>query len=490
MNRERRRWAGALGLALLFLALGAYHIDRPGLQSDETLFVHGVWESGTVTQFTRVFGWRFPLMQMGYLGALKSILYQPIFGWFGVSAASVRLPMVLAGAATVALTFLLMWRLSGERAAWVSGALLAVDPTFLFTTRCDWGPVAIERLLAVGGVSLFVGGRLNWGAFLFGLALWNKSTFLWTLIGLGAGMALVYRSQLLRVRPAALGVALLCFSAGAYPWIRYNVKSQGGTAKATARFDAGDLHGKLFQLRSSLEGTTLYGYMTRGSDSRPWPRANLSFWLLLASAISAVVARERLAMFFLAVMAAGWLAMAFTYTAGTSPHHIVLLWPWPQCMIGLAASQWRRFTAAAILGVLASAGVVMGHYRLIDRYGANRPWSEAIYPAVARIQAERPAGVFVADWGILEQIILFTRGALPFEVGFHRDLPPQQLAARPGWIFVSHVDGYEEFPGVNKQWKKVPGLQRIEIALIKDRQGFPVYQLFRFVPVAPAASRP
>ncbi len=486
MSPERRRWAGALGLALVFFALGAYHIDRPGLQSDETLFVHGVWESGTVTQFTRVFGWRFPLMQMGYLGALKSILYQPIFGLFGVSAASVRLPMVLAGAVTVALTFLLMWRLSGERAAWIAGALLAVDPTFLFTTRCDWGPVAIERLLAVGGVLLFVHGRLNWGAFLFGLALWNKSTFLWTLIGLGAGMVVCYRPRLMRVRPAAFGVALLCFSAGAYPWIRYNVKSQGGTAKATARFDASDLNGKFFQLRSSLEGSALYGYMMRDGDARPWPRASFTPWLLLVAGVSAALARHRLALFFMTVTAAAWLAMALTYSAGGSAHHVVLLWPWPQCIIGLwAGSLGRRIKVVAVLCVLGSAAVVMRHYVLIDRYGSLTPWSEAIYPMTARIQAERPSGVFVGDWGMLEQIILFTRGTLPFEIGFHRaDVPPERFAGRPGWIFVSYVDALEAFAGVNKQWKKVPGFQRIEIAVIKDRQGFPVYQLFKFVPVA------
>ena len=103
----------------------------------------------------------------------------------------------------------------------------------------------------------------------------------------------------------------------------------------------------------------------------------------------------------------------------------------------------------------------------------------------ARIQAERPSGVFVGDWGMLEQIILFTRGTLPFEIGFHRaDVPPERFAGRPGWIFVSYVDAREAFAGVNKQWKKVPGFQRIEIALIRDRQGFPVYQLFKFVPVA------
>ena len=486
MSLERRRWAGALGLALAFFAAGAYHIDEPGLQADETLFVQGVWENGRVEQETRVFGWRFPLMQMPYLGGLKPVLYVPVFKLFGVSAASVRLPMVLAGAVTVALTFLLLWRLSGsERAAWLGGALLAADPTFLFTTRCDWGPVALERLLCVGGAMFFVTGRINWGAFLFGLALWNKSTFLWTLIGLAAGMAIVYRAKL-RIRPLALGLALLCFSAGAYPWIRHNVRTRGGTARVTARFDASDLNGKLFQLRSSLEGTSVYGYLMRDGDAGPWPRANAMPWLLMAAAVLAAVSRHRLALFFMTVMGAAWLAMALTYGAGGSSHHVVLLWPWPHCIVALAAARWRWWFAPIVaLGVLMSAGVVVRHYVLLDRYGSNPPWSEAIYPLAARIAAEQPRGLVVTDWGLLEPVLLFTRGAVPFEVGFHRHLPPEHFASLPGWIFAGHVDGREAFQGVNALWKQVKGYRRVEMGVFKDRQGFPIFELFRFERYSP-----
>ena len=478
-NAERRRVAGALGLAVLFLAAGAYHIDRPGLQADEALFAHGVWERGVVELFTRVFGLRIALMQMPYLGAMKSILYQPIFAWLGASAAVVRLPMVLAGAGTVALTFLLLWRLRGEGAAWIGGALLAADPTFLFTTRCDWGPVALERLFAVGGVLLFAQGRLGWGAFLFGLALWNKTTFVWTLMGLAAGMMVAYRSRL-RVRPAALGFALLCFAIGAYPWIRYNVRSHGGTAKVAAHFDASDLGGKLRLLHTSLRGEALYGYLVRDRDVRPWPRATITAWLLMAAVIAAAVYRDLLALFFITVMASAWLAMAFTDGGGASAHHVVLLWPWPHCIIALAAARQRIFLPVAMAGVLMGAGVIVRHYALLDRFGADPPWSDAIYPLVARVEAEQPRGVFGTDWGILDQTLLLTQGAMPLEVAFRRHQPPEFFAGRRGWIFAGHVDTREAFQGVNEMWRKVPGFRRVGIAFIRDGQGFPIFELFRF----------
>ncbi len=476
----RRRQTGALALALVFFATAAYQIDRPGLHADETLFAQGVWERGAVEFFTRVFGWRVPLMQMPYLGALKSILYQPIFALAGVSAAAVRLPMLLAGAVTVALTFFLLWRLAGERPAWIGGGLLAVDPTFLFTTRCDWGPVALERLLAVGGVLLFSQGRFSCGALLFGLTLWNKTTFVWTLFGLTAGLLLCYPVKL-RITWLRFVLALLCFAAGAYPWLRYNVRSQGGTVQATARFDSSDLAGKARVLRYSLEGSALYGYLMRDDGkASPWPRTNITPWLLLAGVVAAAACRDRLALFFALVTAVAWLAMALTKDAGGSSHHAVLLWPWPHCVIALAAARWRVFTIAAVFGMLMSAGVVVRHYSLIDRLGSDTPWSEAIYPLTVRVQQERPAGVFLTDWGIGEQLLLSSRGQMPLESAIFREMPPADFAARRAWIFVGHVDSREALKGANEPWRQVPGFRRVGIATIRDRQGVEVFELFKF----------
>jgi hypothetical protein len=49
----------------------------------------------------------------------------------------------------------------------------------------------LQHLLVVSGCLLIARGRPSWGAFLFGLALWNKAIFLWTLAGLGVAALLV-----------------------------------------------------------------------------------------------------------------------------------------------------------------------------------------------------------------------------------------------------------------------------------------------------------
>ncbi len=483
----QRRAAGAVLLAALFFAIAAYQIDRPGLQADELLFVQGVWEGGTVALETRVFGHRVPLMQLAYLGSLKSILYKPILAAFGVSAAAVRLPMVAVAAATVALTFLLLWRMAGERAAWMGGTLLALDPTFMFTTRCDWGPVAIERFLAVAGLMCFERRRINLGAFLFGLALWNKTTFLWTLIGLAVAVAAAYRREL-RARLAwrGAGLALLCFALGAYPWIRYNVRTSGGTAAATARFDASDLKGKLHLLRSSLEGSSLFGYLVREDDGRPWPRAGILPWLLGIAVFWALGSRDRLGLFFVTLLGASWLAMALTRGAGGSAHHVVLIWPWPHCLLALAGSHWpRRFSIALVLAAALNAGVIARHYALLEKAGANPPWSEAVYDMTKEVLAQQPAGVFVNDWGIVEPLLFASRGKLRMELSTDPARAVEDLAARPGWIFVSHTDALQEFPNVNARWKRpLRGYRRVQVMPpVRDRQRVPVYEVFRFEPL-------
>jgi len=487
----QRRALGALVLAALFFAVAAYQIDRPGLQADELLFAQGVWERGTVVLETRVFGHRVPLMQLPYLGSLKSILYQPVFAAFGVSAAAVRLPMVAVAAATVALTFLLLWHMAGERAAWMGGALLALDPAFVFTTRCDWGPVAIERFLAVAGLWCFERRRIHSGAFLFGLALWNKTTFLWTLIGLAAAVAAAYhREARARIPLRTAGVAMICFALGAYPWIRYNVRTGGGTAAETAHFDASDLKGKLLLLHSSLEGTTLYGYLVRDGDGRPWPRAGILPWLLGMAVAWALASRDRLGLFFVTLLGASWLCMALTRGAGGSAHHVVLIWPWPQCLLALAAAHWpRRFTVALAIGAALNAGVIARHYALLEKKGADTPWSEAVYEMTNQVLAQKPAGVFVNDWGIVEPLLLASRGTLRMEFSARPALPHAQLAARSGWIFVGHTDGQQQFPNANAPWKRVPGFERVMVTPpIRDRQRVPVYEVFRFQPL-PKATR-
>ena len=96
-------------------------------------------------------------MLMSYLGTLKSWIYRPIFQLFGTGVSAMRVPMLLAGAASVWLFYLLLRRIAGERAAVIGCGLLAADSLYLLTICFDWGPVALQHLLLICGMLLLFG---------------------------------------------------------------------------------------------------------------------------------------------------------------------------------------------------------------------------------------------------------------------------------------------------------------------------------------------
>src|SRR5581483_9842962 len=126
----------------------------------------------------------------------------------------------------------------------------------------DWGPVAIQHLLLMGGMLLlyryYENGRLlylGWGFFLFGLAMWDKALFVWSLTGLGVAALVVFPRTLLRLlRPKPLAVAALAFVLGALPLIKFNWKTRGETFRSNAGWTLNDLSGKLAMAKGTLQG--------------------------------------------------------------------------------------------------------------------------------------------------------------------------------------------------------------------------------------------
>ncbi len=128
-----------IGAAFLFILLGALLIPRAGFEVDELLFTNPLYSSLSSDFELGVLHHKVPVMLIAYVGAFKTLLYWPILHVFGPSAFTIRLPMVLAGAATILLFFRLADTLAGRVAAVIAVVLLATDPTFLLTDTFDWG---------------------------------------------------------------------------------------------------------------------------------------------------------------------------------------------------------------------------------------------------------------------------------------------------------------------------------------------------------------
>src|SRR5258708_2455417 len=98
---------------------GLAFLPHLGLQNDEALFGSAIFEPKSVAYLVKIGHSRFPLMLMTYLGTLKSWIYRPLFQVVNTGIWSIRLPMLLAGTASIWLFYLMMRRIAGERAALV-----------------------------------------------------------------------------------------------------------------------------------------------------------------------------------------------------------------------------------------------------------------------------------------------------------------------------------------------------------------------------------
>jgi len=537
---------------LFFVIGGLVLVPYPGLQNDEVLFGSVIYEPRHLDDSVQVFKRKIPLMLMNYLGTLKSLFYAGLFKIWPPSPWSVRLPVILAGAATVWLFFLLLRDTLGYRAAVVGAVLLATDTTFLLTTTFDWGPVALQHLLLLGGVVLLVrfrraadvaGGaarhpeRLLAGAFfLFGLGLWDKVIFAWMLGGLGVALIVVFPRELSRLFTLRrLATAFVALGVGAAPLIVYNFRHHGPTFRS-ARYSAEHLMPKAEFFRSVLNGSSLFEYLVHEdtgrfrpqppealeraslalSEAAGRPRTNLMVPAVLISVALLVwlwTTPARPAIVFSAVaMLVAWIQMALIREAGGSAHHLVLLWPFPHLVIAaaLAAGSHRLRRAgipvlAALLAVLCAANVLVSNEHLagLIRHGGGPVWTDAIYPLSAELEKRPAQRVIVIDWGIVDALRVLNRGRLPLYQAMDLastgslDSGQQQtlkwMLTLAGGVFVGHTPDSEAIERARARFRahaERAGFREKVLGVVHDRHGRPVFELFCYQPAERATSVP
>jgi hypothetical protein len=400
---------GAILLACAaFVFLGAMFIPYAGLQNDEVAFASPLYYPRPDLSL-KLGRHRLPLMIQSYAGSLKTLLYWPILRGVSPGLFAIRLPMVLAGAVTIFLFYLFAEAIGGRGAALIGALLLASDATFLLTNTFDWGPVALQHLLLMAGCLAIVRRRLAWGAFFFGLAMWDKAVFAWALAGLGAGAVAAYLPAVRRfaTEPKMVARAVAAFLLGALPFLVYNISFPNATIGANAHASFDEFPAKFAQLRYAAEGSALFGYLTpeqpaeqpKQPSSLPgrtaaWisehagARKTSLFPFALGLAVLAVPLwwrgpGSRPALFSVVFCVVAFLAMALTKGAGGAVHHAVLLWPFPHLLVGCAlfAIRPRWLSLALAAALVASNLLVINQYVFqLERDGPALPFTDALKP--------------------------------------------------------------------------------------------------------------
>ena len=519
----------ALGLCVLFVLVGSLWIWRPGIQQDEALFAAGIYPPFFRENCVRAFKQEFPLMVMTYVGTLKAMLYRfLVFPFFDTTAASIRMPSLLIGAVSVWLFFRLMLHTIGTRAALFGTALLVTDTSYLLTTRWDWGPVALQHLCLIGGLLAAVRFSrekslpcLAAGFFLFGLGLWDKALFAWSIAALGVATLAIFprfARELLKPRNAA--VAIMAFLLGALPLLIYNVRLDWITFRTNSRWTTETLHHKAALVWDTLEGSSLFGTIPRdewdGPIAQPktfgeravakltevagMPRSSCAAWLFVLAAIFVPLARAhwRAIAFALVFAIVVWLQMAIVDQGGTGTHHTVLLWPVPQFVIGVVlGSVAQRLrggiviaTLAVVLTCISNLAVIGTHYTNLIRNGAVLAWTDALWPVVDAINKDRPAEIGVLDWGFFDNLKLLFRGQVRMSVisvaGSSNEVAyARSRLTEPGVWFLAHTPDNEVDAGSLKRFLDflaAEGFRPADVRIFNDFNGRPTIQAFRAAP--------
>jgi 4-amino-4-deoxy-L-arabinose transferase-like glycosyltransferase len=523
---------------LFFLLAGLLFLPQIGIENDEALFSGAFLKPYGGAYTVHIGHSRIPIMLMSYIGMLKAWLYRPLMNIFGTGLYVLRLPVLLAGTASVWLFFCLLQRIAGLRAAIIGCTLLAADATYLLTVCFDWGPVALQHLLLVAGLLLLVRfyqlgslSALFWGCFMLGLGMWDKALAVWMLSGIGLAALVVFPRRLWALLSRRrLTAAVLGFLLGVLPLLIYNVENEWATFVGNIRRDTSDIPGKAHILMENAKGDGLFGWMFDEQWQTPaphppsgviqrtnaeiasvfgHPRRHLLFYaFLLALALTPFACGEALRAIFFALiaMAVAWVQMATNASTGGSVHHTILLYPFPQIVVAVSfAAASRRLgragrpaVAVATAAMFASGVLVTNEYYYVSySFGGAPAWSDAILPLSDFLKSAGSATVYCVDWGMLDPLRYLNRGRLKLAEGSDpiskKELTPTdrdavlRMLADPGAIYVAHTKDFENFQGANQHlqaFAAAEGYRREMLTVISDRFGRPAFEVYRMSPPA------
>ena len=427
----------AIAAACIFIFLAAYRIELPGLYMDELDFVNAAQGAPDNTMIHMRLG-SVPIFIMPYLGALKAWIYTPIFRLFGVSALTIRLPVILIAAVTLLIFYHAMREKLGAIWAAIVVWIMTVDPANLFPSRLDWGPTVLMHFFQAAILALWFSYRDKpelWKPALificFGLGFFDKFNFIWLVSAFAIGISLCYPDSLKNLWVSLprfarwIAVILVLIAVGAMLYLVLPLLLHFHPTRAHAM----GLQVKWDGLLQTLSGVAV-ARLIFGNSSGMIPFA--PFWLIGVDGFLALAClsfpmldaearkNRKNGFFFLLIGFLIFLQIVITPQAG-GPHHYSMIFPLP--LLGFAflgrslytQLAWKNLQrlAAVLLGSAAvlvfavnvhNTTVYLSHFRTNSHYSPH--WSPEIYSLSHYINEHgfEAKSVICVDWGLHNQL--------------------------------------------------------------------------------------
>lgn len=417
-------------LALGALALATRHIETPGLQYDELLFINAA-KGGTGSDlFVEARIGSIPVLLMKYMGALKAWIYRPLFLAFPVSAVSIRLPAIVFGVAGGALIVAGLGRLFGRQAALLAAPIVLLDPTLLMQSRLDWGPNALMFLFR-GLLFYSIGSwaatrKIFWlccGLAASLLGLFDKLNFIWLVYALVGSFLVFYWKECWTAARSARGPygCLAAMAAAGLGAATYRAIAVAQSLPAAKSFDLAIHAGQVLRLLALTAcgiGARDFVCGTGFGGSGPI----LAVWALMLG-LGAYLAFRNASWalppcLFVLASFIGTSAMMLLTPTTTGVHHAALIGGLPQAVFiafactrrdGSPLSGWPA--VAVRVAVLSLAGLfAVSIVRTVDLFKRpqNMSWDMANQRA-AEYAASTGNVCISGDWGLSTQLVAFCK---------------------------------------------------------------------------------
>ena len=397
----------AIAAACVFVFLNAYRIELPGLEFDEIIFVDAAQGNPDTALVQTKLG-PVPIFIFSYIGALKSWIYAPVFALFGVSALTVRLPVILLAAVTLLIFYRALRGTLGAVWAAVVIWIMAIDPAF--PSRVDYGPVVLMHFFQAAILALWFSYRdrpklrkIGLICICCGLGFFDKFNFIWLVAAFVVGVSVCYPDSVKDlwvsspkfIRWIAVILVLIALTAALYlilPLIQFQ--------------SAGTLRPHLMQswneLQITLSGAAEAEYIFGSSAGII---AKIPYWLIVADGclaltclflpISNANARENRKNGFFCLLIGFLIFVQIVITPqAVGPHHHSMMFPLPLLAFAfLARSLYDHFRTKNLSQVVAfpvgavatciflvnvhNTMIYLSHFRSNPHY---RPlWSPELY---------------------------------------------------------------------------------------------------------------
>lgn len=472
----------------VFVLIGVYNINAPGLYYDETLFVNAATGAeADLFIFKRV--GNIPVMLMPYIGALKAWLYYPLFRMFEVDYLSLRLPAIFFGLLGICLLWKYIYHQFGFVSAQIFLIIAAVDPSTIFHSRLDWGPTALMMVFR-GGLLLSLAYYLQRGKskyLLLALACavlrtFDKLNFTWIASASFASAILLYPSRFGKVflyknKNFLCVVAIVAFALsiiflkmfGMRLVDEIGISDLGERVRTFLNLLALTIRGEgVYQVVVGVNhmAFTLQGYaliVTYG----------ISIWGIYRGICSGRINARRLSFLLLFLL---FLAIQILFTKkATGPHHFATFAPFWLVFVAIGLGNLltephksKRIlvqilaSASVFLIVATSMHINLIYHRSFNGLVKNKHWDLASSTKLVQYLIDKDVKSMVAvDWGLATNVQALANNQIKV-VDLHAMFDEGLDAAQSKWIrsefinsgtvFLLHSEGMETFPAARSHF--------------------------------------